>query len=332
MSFSRVLVHEHGGADKLTFCKEGNVEEMMKSAVGSEVIVKSSFAGLNYIDTYFRTGLYPATLPFTVGQEGAGEVVAVGPDGDKDMIGKKVGFWGSRSGSYAEYVRVGAEQLAVIPPTVELQVAAASMLQGLTSHYLCNSSYQVKKGDWVLIHAAAGGCGLLLSQMCKNAGATVIGTCGTDEKVALAKKVGKCDHVINYTDVTNFAEEVRKLVPEGVHAVFDGVGKSTYEGSIACLRVRGTMVSFGNASGAVPPVAPLSLAKAGSLFLTRPTLKDFISCPEERAQRTSDLFKWLGDGSLVQTVNNIIPLEEARKSHEILEGRQTTGKVILKIA
>eukprot|EP01060_Flectonema_neradi_P034762 TRINITY_DN6207_c0_g1_i2.p1 TRINITY_DN6207_c0_g1~~TRINITY_DN6207_c0_g1_i2.p1 ORF type:complete len:346 (+),score=95.33 TRINITY_DN6207_c0_g1_i2:122-1039(+) len=305
---------------------------MMKSAVGSEVIVKNSFAGVNYIDTYFRTGLYPATPPFTVGQEGAGEVVAVGPDGDKGMIGKKVGFWGSRSGSYAEYVRVGPEQLAVLPESLELKVAAASLLQGLTSHYLCHSSYQVKKGDWVLVHAAAGGCGLLLGQMCKNAGATVIGTCGTAEKAELAKKVGKFDHIINYTEVPNFAEEVRKLVPAGVNAVFDGVGKSTFEGSIASLRTRGTMVSFGNASGAVEPVAPLTLTKNGSLFLTRPTLKDYISCPEERAQRTADLFKWLSEGSVVQTINNVLPLQESRKAHEILEGRQTTGKVVLQIA
>eukprot|EP01064_Diplonema_japonicum_P017679 TRINITY_DN2594_c0_g1_i2.p2 TRINITY_DN2594_c0_g1~~TRINITY_DN2594_c0_g1_i2.p2 ORF type:complete len:335 (+),score=100.92 TRINITY_DN2594_c0_g1_i2:51-1055(+) len=329
-TYPKVVVTEHGGADKLAFKTDGDMKAIVDGCGEGEVVVATKFAGVNFIDTYFRSGLYPNTPPFTLGQEGAGVVISVGPDVDKALVGQNIAFWGNKTGSYAGCVKVGVNQMAKLDSDADLKAASAIMLQGLTSHYLVHDTYNVKKGDWVLVHAAAGGCGLLISQMCKNKGANVIGTCGAPEKVELAKSVGRCDHVINYSE-KEFPEEVRKIVPEGVNVVFDGVGKTTFEGSLACLRPRGTMASFGNASGAVPPVAPLTLTKNGSLFLTRPTLTNYVSDPVERQTRVDDVMKWLKSGEIVSIVSKVFPLAEARAAHEALEGRDTTGKVVLEI-
>eukprot|EP01061_Rhynchopus_euleeides_P020848 TRINITY_DN3386_c6_g1_i1.p1 TRINITY_DN3386_c6_g1~~TRINITY_DN3386_c6_g1_i1.p1 ORF type:complete len:377 (+),score=152.77 TRINITY_DN3386_c6_g1_i1:127-1131(+) len=332
-TFPRVVVSAHGAADVLRYEPEGGSVDALKTSLAEgQILVESKFAGVNFIDTYFRSGLYPKEPPFTNGQEGAGIVAAVGPGVDASKVGKKVAFWGNVTGAYAKFTVVPATGYTDLPDDADLKTAAASILQGLTSHYLVHSTYPVKSGDWVLVHAAAGGCGLLISQMCKNLGATVIGTCSTAEKAQLAKEVGRCDHVINYTEKPDFAAEVRALVPEGVHVVYDGVGKDTVEGTLASLRRRGMFASFGNASGAVPPVAPLRLTKAGSLFMTRPTLADYVADPAERKQRTEDVMGWLKDGKLVSTVGLTLPLAEARAAQEALEGRKTTGKVVLEIA
>ena len=317
-SFPKVVVTKHGGADVLEFqAASGDVAAMKGAVAEGQIVVDNKFAGVNFIDTYFRSGLYPNTPPFTNGQEGAGTIVSVGSGVDVSLVGKNVSFWGTPSGSYAGCVTVGANQYTVLPENTDLKQAAAVTLQGLTSHYLTHDTYKVKEGDWVLVHAAAGGCGLLISQMCKLKGATVIGTVSSEEKAALAKTVGKVDHIINYTATPDFQAEVRALVPAGVHVVYDGVGKDTFEGSLGSLRPRGTLASFGNASGAVPPVAPLALTKAGSLFLTRPTLAHYVSDPVEREQRTRDVFTWLQNGSLTATVGLTLPLSEARAAQEV---------------
>eukprot|EP00659_Diplonema_papillatum_P015663 gene15663-23910_t len=315
--FDKVIVNEYGGADKLSFAKDaGDLEELKATAGELEVVVKNAYAGVNFIDTYFRSGLYPQKTPFTVGQEGSGEIVAVGKGMDPKMVGKKVAYWGNKSGSYAGYTVVGVMQMAMLPEDADLRKMAAVMLQGLTSHYLSHDTYAVKKGDVVLIHAAAGGCGLLLGQMCKSKGATVIGTCGAHAKVALAKAIGKYDHVINYVDQPDFVAEVRKICPQGVNVVYDGVGAATFEGSLRCLRPRGHLVSFGNASGPVPPIPPLHLTRFGSLYLTRPTLTDYVADPKEREARCRDICTWVKDGSLKVTVGKEFNLTEARQAHE----------------
>eukprot|EP01059_Diplonema_ambulator_P033332 TRINITY_DN6908_c0_g2_i2.p1 TRINITY_DN6908_c0_g2~~TRINITY_DN6908_c0_g2_i2.p1 ORF type:complete len:345 (+),score=109.05 TRINITY_DN6908_c0_g2_i2:852-1886(+) len=328
-TYSKIVVTKHGGPEVLEFRTDGDLDALTGTVADDEVVVENKFAGVNFIDTYFRSGLYPNTPPFTVGQEGAGTVVTAGAK-TGSFMGKNVAYWGNRTGSYASHVKVNINEMALLDSDADLKSAAAIMLQGLTSHYLVHDTYKVKKGDWVLVHAAAGGCGLLISQMCKNIGANVIGTCGTPEKVELAKTVGRCDHVINYSE-KDFPEEVRKIVPEGVHVVYDGVGKSTFEGSLKSLRKRGMMASFGNASGAVDPVAPLALTKAGSLFLTRPTLYDYVADPAERQARVDDVMKWLKTGDIVSTVSMTFPLSKAREAHEALESRGTTGKVVLAI-
>ena len=318
MSFPRVVVPEIGGSDVLRFEAEGGDVAALKAGLTEgQILVDNKFAGVNFIDTYFRGGLYVKPLPFTNGQEGAGVISAVGPNGDASLVGRKVAFWGNVSGAYAGCTVVPPTAYTVLPDDADLKFAAATMLQGLTSHYLVHGSYNVKKGDWVLVQAAAGGCGLLITQMCKNLGANVIGTCSSAEKADIAKKVGRCDHVINYTETPDFAVAVRELIPEGVHVVYDGVGKNTFEGSLKCLRRRGMFVSFGNASGAVEPMSLLSLMKNGSLSITRPTLADFVADPEERRQRTEDVLTWLKDGSLTATISLCLPLSKAKEAQDV---------------
>lgn len=292
-----------------------------------QVLVNSSAAGVNYIDTYHRAGLYPRQLPFVLGLEGAGTVVAVGDDVSQLAVGDRVA-WVDAPGSYAEQVVVNERSAVRVPAGVDDETAAAAMLQGLTAHYLVESTYPVGADDTVLVHAAAGGVGLLLVQMAKAKGARVIGTVSTQEKEALARQAG-ADEVIRYTEA-DFAERTRELTDgRGVAAVYDGVGRTTFDGSLASLCRRGMLVLFGAASGPVPPVDPQRLNDAGSVFLTRPKLADHMATREELDRRASELFDSILSGRVVIRIGGRYPLAEARRAHEDLEARASTGKLIL---
>ncbi|MCP2170251.1 quinone oxidoreductase family protein [Goodfellowiella coeruleoviolacea] len=292
-----------------------------------ELLVEVGAAGVNYIDTYHRSGLYPLPLPFGLGLEGAGRVSAVGPEVTGFSVGDRVA-WKQAPGSYAEQVVVRAAEAVAVPDGVSDEVAAAIMLQGMTAHYLVASTYPVQAGDTILVHAAAGGVGLLLIQLAKARGARVIGTVSTEEKERLARQAG-ADEVIRYTEV-DFTEQVRRLTDgQGVAVVYDGVGRTTFDGSLASLRPRGTLVLFGASSGPVPPVDPQRLNAGGSLFLTRPTLAHYAADRAELDWRAKELFDAVADGSLSVRVGGRYPLSEARRAHEDLEGRRTTGKLVL---
>ena len=292
-----------------------------------EARVKLEAIGLNYIDTYHRTGLYPLDLPFVPGLEGAGIVDEVGEDVKEIKPGDRVAYAGV-PGSYAEYVVAPAGRLILLPEGVDTRTGAASMLQGMTSHYLSHSTYPLKDGDTALIHAAAGGVGLILVQMARLRGARVIGTVSTEEKALLAKGAG-ANEVINYTE-QDFEEEVKRLTDDvGVTVVYDSVGKNTWEKSMNSLCPRGYLVLFGNASGPVPPIDPLLLTQKGSIFLTRPTMISYTSTREELAERASDLLGWVGSGELDIRIDREMPLAQAGDAHRALEGRETKGKVLL---
>jgi len=317
-----IRVHETGGPEMLRYD-----EVPAPEPAPDQVRVKVAATGLNYIDTYHRNGLYKLPLPFVPGGEFAGTVDAVGADVQGWSVGDRVAT-ASGTGGYAEYALAPGDKLVRVPEGVELEMAAAVLLQGLTAHYLVTSTYPLKAGEHCLIHAAAGGVGLLLVQMAKRVGATVFGTVSTEEKAALARGAG-ADEVIRYTE-ERFAGRVRELTGgRGVDVVYDSVGASTYEGSLDSLRPRGMFVSFGNASGPVPPLAPLVLSSKGSLFMTRPTLGHYIATQEELAWRAGELFAWLADGSLSVRVDRSYPLEQAADAHRALEGRETAGKVLL---
>ncbi|TNC23016.1 quinone oxidoreductase family protein [Amycolatopsis alkalitolerans] len=292
-----------------------------------ELLVDVAAAGVNYIDTYHRSGLYPMDLPLTPGLEGAGTVAAVGEGVTEFKPGDRVA-WQGQLGSYAVRVRV-PERIAVpVPDGVPDEVAAALLLQGVTAHYLSRSTYEVKEGDDVLVHAAAGGTGLLLTQLVKSRGGRVIATVSTGEKEKLAREAG-ADEVIRY-DQVDFAEETRRLTGgEGVAVVYDGVGKNTFDGSLASLRIRGMLVLFGAASGPVPPVDPQRLNAGGSLFLTRPTSVHYVRTRDELIWRAGELFQSVVDGALTVRIGHRYPLAEARQAHEDLQGRRTTGKLLL---
>jgi NADPH:quinone reductase len=292
-----------------------------------QVRIKIEAAGLNFIDTYHRTGLYPLELPLTLGLEGAGVVEAVGADVSDLSAGDRVA-WKSVSGSYAEFVVANATDVVKIPDNVETKTAAAVMLQGLTAHYLSNSTYALGENDTCLIHAAAGGVGLLLVQMAKMRGARVFGTTSTPEKAELARKAG-ADEVILYTE-QDFEAEVKQFTDgKGLDVVYDSVAKTTWEKSINCLKPRGYMVFFGNASGPVPPIDPLLLSKKGSIFMTRPTLNSYTLTEDEYMGRTNDIMNWIGDGKLNVSIGEEHPLAETAEAHRRLEGRHTTGKVLI---
>jgi len=292
-----------------------------------ELLVDVAAAGVNYIDTYHRSGIYPIPLPFVLGMEGAGTVAAVGGEVTEFAPGDRVAWQGS-IGSYAQRKLVPADIAVKVPDGVSDELAAATLLQGVTAHYLVTSTYEVKPGDDILVHAAAGGVGLLLVQLAKARGARVIGTVSTAEKEQLAREAG-ADDVIRYDDV-DFAEATRKLTGgEGVSVVYDGVGKSTVDGSLASLKPRGLLALFGAASGPVPPIDPLQLLKGGSLYLTRPTTGDYVHTREERDWRANELFDAVLDGSLNIRVGGRYPLADARQAHEDLQGRKTTGKLLL---
>jgi NADPH2:quinone reductase len=293
----------------------------------NEALIGIKAIGVNFIDVYFREGRYPAQLPFTVGQEAAGIVKAVGDAVTTVKAGDRVAYTGLQ-GSYAEFAVVDASRLVVIPDSLDFESAAAAMLQGMTAHYLCHDTYPLRAGETALIHAAAGGVGLLLVQMAKSIGARVIGTAGSEEKAALAREAG-ADEVILYSTHDFEAETKRLTEGRGVHVVFDGVGKSTFEKDLDVLRPRGYLVLFGGASGAVPPFDPIILARKGSLFLTRPTLVHYIVTREELVQRADAVLSMIASGKLKLRVSHRYRLADAGQAHRDLEARRTTGKVLL---
>ena len=317
-----IRIRETGGPEVLRY------EDVPTPDPGpGQVRVKVAATGLNYIETYHRTGLYPLSLPFIPGGEFAGTVDALGPGVSGFALGDRVAT-ASGAGGYAEYALAPADKLVAVPEGVDLHLAAAVMLQGMTAHYLAYSTYPLKAGEICLIHAAAGGVGLLLTQIASRLGARVIGTVGSPEKAELARAAGVSD-VILYRDEP-FAPRVRELTcGRGVDVVYDSVGQDTWEGSLDCLRPRGMMVTFGNSSGPVPTVSPLVLSSKGSLFLTRPTLWHYIATPEELAWRAGDLFGWMIAGALSVRVDHRFPMADAADAHSALQGRATAGKVLL---
>ncbi len=317
-----IRFHETGGPEVLRF------EEVDRPEPGpGQVRVKVAATGLNYIETYHRSGLYPMPLPCTPGSEFAGTVDAIGDGVIGVSLGDRVAT-ASGTGGYAEYALIPTDKLVHVPADVDLDLAAAVMLQGMTAHYLVYSTYPLKAGETCLIHAAAGGVGLLLVQLAHRIGARVIATVGSVAKAELARAAG-ADEVILYREEP-FAPRVRELTAgRGVDVVYDSVGKDTWEGSLDSLRPRGMLVSFGNASGAVPPTSPLVLSAKGSLFLTRPTLWYYIATPEELAWRANDLFSWIAQGELNVRVDRRFSLADAADAHRALEGRETAGKVLI---
>jgi len=293
-----------------------------------EVLVKLEAIGVNFIDVYFRKGLYKAPEdPVKLGSEGAGTVEAVGA-GVHFSLGQRVAYAMSR-GSYAEYALVPQSALVELPESISFETGAAVMLQGMTAHYLTHSTYPLKSGDTCLVHAAAGGVGLLLIQMAKIADATVIGTVSTEQKAQLAREHG-ADYVILYSQ-TDFADEVKRITgSKGVDVVYDSVGSTTFYKSLDCLRPRGTMASFGQSSGPIGQIDPLILSQKGSLFLTRPTLANYVSDPKELKWRSSDVFNWIAAGRLKARIHHIYNLADAAIAHRDLEARKTSGKLLLK--
>lgn len=317
-----IQVQQTGGPEALKL-----VDLPVPKPKPNEALVKIAAAGVNFIDVYFREGRYPATLPFVDGQEGAGTVAEVGGEVTSLQPGDRVAYTGIL-GSYAEYAVVPADRLVRIPDKITEQQAAAAMLQGMTAHYLVYSTYPLKKGETVLIHAAAGGVGLLLVQMARNIGARVIATVGSEEKARLAREAG-ADEVIIYTS-QDFEAETRRLTDgKGIHVVYDGVGKTTFEKDLNIMRPRGYVVLFGAASGPVPPFDLIRLSQKGSLFVTRPTLMHYIITREELEQRASNLFNMIAAGKLKLRVEHIYKLDQAQQAHRDLEGRKTTGKLLL---
>ena len=318
-----VRIHETGGPEVLRW----EVVDVPAPGPG-EAVVRQTAAGLNFIDVYFRTGLYPApSFPATIGNEGAGVVEAVGAGVTEVAAGDRVAYCMSLGG-YAQRRIIAAKQLVKVPGGISDEQAAAVMLKGCTVQYLVRRTHAVQPGETVLFHAAAGGCGLIACQWLKHLGATVIGTVGTREKAELAKAHG-CDHPIVYTE-ESFVDRVRELTGgEGVPVVYDSVGRDTFEDSLRCLRPRGLMVSFGNASGAVEPFAPAVLAAKGSLFLTRPTLATYTATRGELEETTAELFDVVGRGAVRVEVNQRYALRDAAQAHRDLEARRTTGSTVL---
>jgi NADPH2:quinone reductase len=317
-----IQVAHVGGPEVLTL-----VDVPVPDPKPNEALVQIKAAGVNFIDVYFREGRYPAPLPFIDGQEAAGLVVAVGSSVATVRLGDRVAYTGIL-GSYAEYAAVPSDRLVKIPDEVEFNQAAAAMLQGMTAHYLSHSTYPIKSGETVLIHAAAGGVGLLLVQMARNVGARVIGTAGSEEKAQLARDAG-ADEVIIYT-AQDFETETQRLTEgKGVHVVYDGVGKDTFAKDLNVLKPRGYLVLFGGSSGPVPPFDLLELTKHGSLYVTRPSLQHYIATREELEQRANDVLQMIVRGDLKLRIHQTYPLEEAAAAHRDLEGRKTTGKLLL---
>jgi NADPH2:quinone reductase len=291
-----------------------------------EALVRIEAAGVNFIDVYYRTGAYPLSFPLVIGQEGAGVVVSVGPRVTEVAPGDRVAF-GAASGAYAELASVPAAKLVPVPDGVTTKQAAAVMVQGLTAHYLATSTYPLKSGDTCLVHAAAGGVGLLLCQIARLRGARVFGTVSSEEKAKLAREAGA--ETILYTK-EDFAAEVRRRTGgAGVQVVYDGVGRDTFDRSMDSLVIRGMMVLFGQSSGPVPAIDPQILNKKGSLFLTRPTIAHYTRTPEELRARAADVFGWMAAGKLKVRVFRELPLAQAAEAHRLLESRQTTGKLLL---
>jgi NADPH:quinone reductase len=317
-----IRVHNYGGPEVLKY------EDVPDPTPGKgEAVVKIAAAGLNFIDIYFRSGTSKAAqLPFTPGHEGAGTVSAIGEGVTEVKAGDRVAY-AMVQGSYAEYAVVPAWRLVKLPESIDFKLGAAVLLQGMTAQYLTKDTFPLLSGHKALIHAAAGGVGLLLTQVAKKLGATIYATVGSEAKAALARAAG-ADEIIIYS-AHDFATEVRRLAPAGVDVVYDSVGADTFDKSLDCLRPRGYMVLFGHSSGAVPPVDPGKLAAKGSLFLTRPSLAHYSLTHDEIVSRCADVFRWLESGELKVRVDQVFALAEAAKAHEELAGRRTTGKVVL---
>jgi NADPH:quinone reductase len=317
-----IVIDQHGGPEVLQWRsvpdpRPGN----------GEILVRIEAAGVNYIDVYQRTGLNPGTLPFTPGSEGAGEVLEVGSEVGELSPGDRVA-WCDVLGSYAELAVLSAARVVPVPAQLTSELAAASLLQGGTAHYLVNDTFPIRPGHVCLVHAAAGGAGRLLVQMAKRAGATVIATAGGPAKVDLARSAG-ADHVIDY-QAEDFAPAVEGLVGKnGVDVVYDGVGKATFELGLTLLRPRGMMVAYGNASGPPDPIAPMKLAQLGSLYLTRPGFRNYVATTSELRRRAQAVFELVLNGELEVLVNLKLPVSDAAEAHRRLEARATTGKVLL---
>jgi NADPH2:quinone reductase len=317
-----IQVSQTGGPEVLTL-----VDLPTPTAKANEALVKIEASGVNFIDVYFREGRYPAQLPFVNGQEAAGVVTKIGSDVTEIQPGDRVAYTGAL-GSYAEYAVVPAARLVKIPDDLSFEQAAAAMLQGMTAHYLLHSTYKLRAGETALIHAAAGGVGLLLVQMAKKIGARVIGTAGTPAKAQLARDAGADDCIV-YTEA-DFETETRRLTDgKGVNVVYDGVGKATFENGLNVLLPRGYMVLFGGSSGAVRPFDLIKLSQKGSLFVTRPTLAHYTATREELEWRANDVLQWIAAGDLKLRIHKTYPLAEAAQAHRDLEGRKTTGKLLL---
>lgn len=315
-----VQVREVGGPEALEL-----VETDPPQPSAGELLVDVAVAGVNYIDTYQRGGMYPMPAPFVPGIEGCGTVRALGPGVAGLAIGDRIA-WKQAQGSYAEQVVVRADEALAVPSGISDDVAAAFPLQGMTAHYLATSTFAVQRGDWVVVHAAAGGVGLLLTQIVKLRGGHVLATVSTPEKAELAAGAG-ADVIASYED---FADRAREITGgEGVACVYDGVGQATFERSLDALRIRGMMALFGAASGPVPPVDPQRLNAKGSLFLTRPTLAHYTRDQKELTARAEQLLGWVADGMLDVRIGGRYPLAEARRAHEDLHARRTTGKLLL---
>ena len=317
-----IQVSQVGGPEVLTFVDLPTPEPKL-----NEAVVQIKAAGVNFIDVYVREGRYPAPLPLVMGQEGAGIVTAVGADVSNVRLGDRVAYCGVL-GSYAEYAAAPAERLVHIPEDVDFDQAAAAMLQGMTAHYLCYSTYRLQAGETALIHAAAGGVGQLLVQMSKKLGARVIATAGSEAKAQLARAAG-ADECIVYSDA-DFETETRRLTDgQGVHVVYDGVGKDTFEKDLNVLRPRGYLVLFGGSSGAVPPFDLIKLSQKGSLYITRPTLGHYTATRTELERRADDVMQMIRSGDLKLRIHSTYPLANAQDAHRDLEGRKTTGKLLL---
>ena len=317
-----IQVRQPGGPETMEL-----VELPVPAPKASEAVVKLTASGVNFIDVYNREGRYKVALPFVLGQEGAGTVTAVGADVKSVKTGDRVA-WVGVLGAYAEYAAVPAERLIPISPGVTDQQSAAAMLQGMTAHYLSHDTYPLKRGETALVHAAAGGVGLLLVQMAHNIGARVIATVSTEEKARLARDAG-ADDVILYTQADFEAETKRLTRAQGVDVVYDSVGKTTFEKGLNVLRPRGMMVLYGGSSGAVPPFDLIVLSQKGSLFVTRPTLGHYTLTRDELLARSGAVFAMMAAGKLKLRIEHIYPLAEAQRAHRDLEGRKTTGKLLL---
>ena len=317
-----IQVKKTGGPEALEL-----VDIPVPQAKPNEAVVKVAAAGVNFIDAYHREGRYPAPLPFVIGQEGAGTVSSVGAEVKTVKEGDRVA-WAGVTGSYAEYAVVPAERLVKVPSGVTDREAAATMLQGMTAHYLAYTTFPLKRGDTALVHAAAGGVGLLLVQMAHNIGVRVIGTVSTEEKAKLAREAG-ADEIIFYTK-DDFESETKRLTEnKGVDVVYDSVGKTTFIKGLNVLRARGMMVLFGGSSGAAPSLDPIVLTQKGSLFLTRPSMNQYVATRAELEMRANALFEMIADKKLKLRIEHIYPLQEAQQAHRDLEGRKTTGKLLL---
>jgi len=317
-----IQVQQAGGPEVLHF-----VEVPVPEPKPNEALVKVSASGVNFIDVYQREGRYKVPLPFVLGQEGAGVVTAVGSSVESVKPGDRVA-WSGILGSYAAYAAVPADRLVPIPSAITEQQAAATMLQGMTAHYLTHDTYPLKHGETALIHAASGGVGLSLVQMAHNLGARVIGTVSTEEKAKLARDAG-ADEIILYTN-QDFETETRRLTDnKGVHVVYDGVGKDTFEKGLNVLRTRGYMVLFGGSSGPVPPFDLIQLSTKGSLYVTRPTLGHYIVTTQDLRARAKDVFEMIASGKLKVRIQRTYPLTDAAEAHRDLQSRKTTGKLLL---